>query len=203
MEITELANVAQSLVAKSKGILAADESDRTIKKRFDTIGVESTPDNRRAYREMLFATPGIEAWLSGVILFDKTLRQSSHDNIPFPKLLADKGILPGIKVDKGTVPLPGSPDETITEGLDGLAERLAEYRSLGAKFAKWRAVISIKDDKLPTPAAIDANAEALESPGGTGLEAFMSLLSKNIKSTPLNLIDLLLHEMEEGRFLIF
>lgn len=161
MEITELANIAQALVVKSKGILAADESDRTIKKRFDGVGVESTAENRRAYRELLFTTPGIEQFLSGVILFDETLRQSSHDNTPFPQLLADKAILPGIKVDKGTVPLPDSPEETTTEGLDGLPERLAEYYNLGAKFAKWRAVITIKDDKLPTQAALDANADVL------------------------------------------
>ena len=161
METTKLQNIAQALVARSKGILAADESDRTIKKRFDGIGVESTIDNRRSYREMLFTTPGIEAFLSGVILFDETFRQSSQAGIPFYKLLADKGILPGIKVDKGTVPLPDSPDETITAGLDGLSERLAEYYNLGAKFAKWRAVITIKDDKLPTLAALEANADIM------------------------------------------
>src|SRR3979490_3297414 len=143
MTKTDLEGTAQALVAEGKGILAADESDGTIKKRFDSIGVESTEDNRRAYRELLFTTEGIEDYISGVILYDETLRQSASDGTPFPKLLADRGIIPGIKVDKGAKPLAGAPGETVTEGLDGLRERLAEYYELGARFTKWRAVISI------------------------------------------------------------
>src|SRR3954447_19753849 len=135
----ELAETAKALVAEGKGILAADESDGTIKKRFDSIGVESTEDNRRAYREMLFTTGGAEEFISGVILFDETIRQSGSDGTPFPKLLESRGIIPGIKVDKGAKALPLSDGETITEGLDGLRGRLEEYRGLGARFAKWRA----------------------------------------------------------------
>lgn len=138
-----LTDTAKALVAKGKGILAADESSPTIKKRFDTISVESTPENRQFYRELLFTTPGIEEFVSGVILFDETLRQTAADGTPFPKLLADRGIIPGIKVDKGLTPIPGTDGEKATQGLDGLAGRLAEYRELGAGFAKWRAVLSI------------------------------------------------------------
>src|ERR687885_1265672 len=140
---TELHETAKALVAEGKGILAADESDGTIKKRFDSINVESTEDNRRAYRELLFTTDGVEEYISGVILFDETIRQSASDGTPFPKLLESKGIIPGIKVDKGAKPLALAEGETITEGLDGLRDRLAEYRELGARFTKWRAVISI------------------------------------------------------------
>src|SRR3954452_13110212 len=136
---TELHETAKALVAEGKGILAADESDGTIKKRFDSIGVESSEDNRRAYRELLFTADGVEDYISGVILFDETLRQSSSDGTPFAKLLESKGIIPGIKVDKGAKPLALASDETITEGLDGLRARLEEYRGLGARFAKWRA----------------------------------------------------------------
>src|SRR5438046_8534486 len=132
---TELHETAKALVTEGKGILAADESDGTIKKRFDSIGAESTEENRRAYREMLFTTEGAEEYISGVILFDETIRQSAADGTPFPKLLESKGIIPGIKVDKGAKPLALAEDETITEGLDGLRDRLAEYRELGAKFA--------------------------------------------------------------------
>src|ERR1051326_5018469 len=144
---TELHETAKALVAEDKGILAADESDGTIKKRFDSIGVESTEDNRRAYRELLFAADGAEEYISGVILFDETIRQSAADGTPFPKLLESKGVIPGIKVDKGAKPLARAPDETITEGLDGLRGRLEEYRELGARFAKWRATYSIASDK--------------------------------------------------------
>jgi fructose-bisphosphate aldolase, class I len=155
-----LEETARALVAEGRGILAADESDGTIKKRFDSIGVESTEDNRRAYRELLFATEGAEEYISGVILFDETIRQSAADGTPFPKLLESKGVIPGIKVDKGAKPLALSDDETVTEGLDGLRERLAEYRELGARFAKWRATYSISADK-PSEYCVWTNAHAL------------------------------------------
>ena len=157
---TELHETAKALVAEGKGILAADESDRTIKKRFDSIGVESTEDNRRAYRELLFTADGAEEYISGVILFDETIRQSSSDGTPFPKLLADRGIIPGIKVDKGTKPLALASDETITEGLDGLRERLQEYYEFGARFTKWRATYSVGDG-VPSEYAVWTNAHAL------------------------------------------
>ena len=158
--MTELETTARALVAEGKGILAADESDGTIKKRFDSIDVESTEDNRRAYRELLFTTDGIEEFISGVILFDETIRQSSSDGTPFPKLLESKGIIPGIKVDKGAKPLALASDETITEGLDGLRARLEEYRGLGARFAKWRATYSVASDK-PSEYCVWTNAHAL------------------------------------------
>ena len=145
MATNELHETARALVADNKGILAADESSGTIKKRFDSIELESTEESRRAYRDMLFTTPGLEDFVSGVILYDETLRQASADGTPFAKLLADKGIIPGIKVDTGAKDLAGAPGEKVTEGLDGLRERLEEYRSLGARFAKWRAVITIGD----------------------------------------------------------
>jgi fructose-bisphosphate aldolase, class I len=148
------------MVAPGKGILAADESSGTITKRFEAIGVDSTFDSRRDYRQMLLTTPGLEEFVSGVILYDETLRQSSTDGVPFPKLLEGLGILPGIKVDTGAKPLPFSPEEKITEGLDGLPDRVKEYVSLGAKFAKWRAVITIGDG-IPTDYCIEANAHAL------------------------------------------
>jgi fructose-bisphosphate aldolase class I len=158
--MTELESTARALVAEGKGILAADESDGTIKKRFDSIGVESTEETRRAYRELLFTTQGIEEYISGVILFDETIRQSSADGTPFPKLLEAKGIIPGIKVDLGATPLALAPGETITEGLDGLRTRLEEYRGLGARFAKWRATYSIATDK-PSEYCVWTNAHAL------------------------------------------
>jgi fructose-bisphosphate aldolase, class I len=160
MNIGELNATARALVAKNRGILAADESSGTIKKRFDSIKLESTEENRRAYREMLFTAPGAQQYISGVILYDETLRQKTKDGVAFPAYLAKSGMLPGIKVDLGAKPLPGFPGETMTEGLDGLRERLAEYYKLGAKFAKWRAVINI-DSGVPTRYAIDANAEGL------------------------------------------
>jgi fructose-bisphosphate aldolase class I len=160
MNIGELNATARALVAKHKGILAADESGSTIKKRFDTIKLDSTEENRRAYREMLFTANGAQTYISGVILYDETLRQKTKDGVPFPVYLAKAGMLPGIKVDLGAKPLAGFHGETITEGLDGLRERFAEYHKLGAKFAKWRAVINI-DSGIPTRYAIDANAEAL------------------------------------------
>jgi fructose-bisphosphate aldolase class I len=157
---SELASVARALVAPGKGILAADESTGSIKRRFDSIGAESTSETRRAYRGLLFTTKGAEQYISGVILFDETLRQSTNDGVPFPKVLADKGVIPGIKVDTGAKALPFFPGETITEGLDGLRERLAEYVKLGAKFAKWRAVIDVGEG-IPSWTAIEANSHAL------------------------------------------
>jgi fructose-bisphosphate aldolase class I len=160
MDVEQLHETAKALVAEAKGILAADESDGTIKKRFDSIGLESTEENRRAYRDLLFTTEGAEDYISGVILFDETIRQSSADGTPFPKLLETKGIIPGIKVDKGAKPLALTDDETITEGLDGLRDRLNEYRELGARFAKWRATYSIDADK-PSEYCVWTNAHAL------------------------------------------
>lgn len=156
----ELELTARALVAPGKGILAADESDGTIKKRFDSIDVESTEDNRRAYRELLFTTEGVEDYISGVILYDETIRQQSSDGTPFPELLASKGVIPGIKVDLGAKPLALTDGETITEGLDGLRGRLEEYRALGARFAKWRATYSI-GDHLPSEYCVWTNAHAL------------------------------------------
>ena len=153
-------STATALVAPGKGILAADESTGTIKKRLDSIGVENTESNRQAYRQMLFTTPGLGDHISGVILFDETIRQSTLDGVPFVKVLEAAGPIPGIKVDTGAKPLAGFPNETVTEGLDGLRERLAEYRELGARFAKWRATIIIGDG-TPTSFAIDANAHAM------------------------------------------
>ena len=160
MKTHELEAIAQALVPAGKGILAADEGDATIKRRFDSINVECTEANRRAYREMLFTTPGTEEFISGVILFEETLRQTTQGGTPFPELLANKGIISGIKADTGPKDLAGFPGETVTEGLDGLRERLTEYRELGAKFGKWRAVINVGDG-LPTQSGIDANAHAL------------------------------------------
>jgi fructose-bisphosphate aldolase class I len=160
MDEQKLHETAQAIVAEGKGILAADESDSTIKKRFDSIEVESTEENRQAYRELLFTTEGVEEYISGVILFDETIRQSSSDGTPFPKLLESKGVIPGIKVDKGAQPLALAEGETVTEGLDGLRGRLDEYRELGAGFAKWRAVISIGQG-IPSEYCLWTNAHAL------------------------------------------
>ncbi len=157
---TELHENAKALVAEGKGILAADESTSTIKKRFDSIDLESTEDTRRAYRELLFTTPGVEEYISGVILYDETIRQSASDGTPFPKLLAHHGIIPGIKVDLGAKPLALAEGETITEGLDGLRERFAEYYELGARFSKWRATYSI-DAERPSEYCVWTNAHAL------------------------------------------
>jgi len=160
MNPSELARIAGAMVAKGKGILAADESTGTIKKRFDSIRLDSTEEHRRSYRELLFTAPGAAECVSGVILYDETIRQKTKDGTPFPQYLSRQGIIPGIKVDSGAKPLAGFPGETITEGLDGLRERLIEYRSLGARFAKWRAVIDIGEG-IPTSFAIAANAQAL------------------------------------------
>jgi fructose-bisphosphate aldolase class I len=161
MNLAELNKVAEAMVAPGRGILAADESSGTIKKRFDAIGVENTEDNRRDYREMMFRTnEAMTKYVSGVILFDETIRQKAKDGTPLTKLITDAGSLPGIKVDKGAKALPFCPGETVTEGLDGLRERLVEYRNLGAKFAKWRAVIDIGAG-MPSFTCIRANAHAL------------------------------------------
>jgi len=151
---------ARALVAPGKGILAADESHPTIEKRFHSIGLRSTEAHRQTYRNLLFTTPGLEAHISGVILFDETIRQAGDDGTPFPTLLAARGIIPGIKVDRGTTPLAGSPGEKVTEGLDGLRERLTEYRELGARFTKWRAVIGIGAG-VPTDHGLRVHAHAL------------------------------------------
>lgn len=161
-----LHETALAMVAEGRGILAADESTGTIKKRFDKIGVDNIEPNRQAYRDMLFTTPGFEQYTSGVILYEETLFQKGLDGTPFPELLAAKGVIPGIKVDAGAKPLAGGgPEETVTEGLDGLRERLAKYKAAGARFAKWRAVIAISDDEAedatPTDYAIHVNAHAL------------------------------------------
>jgi fructose-bisphosphate aldolase class I len=151
---------ARELVAPGKGILAADESSGTIKKRFDQIGVESTEDNRRAYRQLLFTTPGLGDHISGAILFDETIRQAADDGTQLPELLEKAGVIPGIKVDTGAKALAGFPGETVTEGLDGLRERLAEYAGLGARFAKWRATYFVGEE-LPTEFAVLANGHAM------------------------------------------
>jgi fructose-bisphosphate aldolase class I len=165
MNLAELNEVAEAMVARGQGILAADESSGTIKKRFDAIGVESTSDSRRDYREMLFrTTDAMSKYISGVILYDETIRQNAKDGTPLVKLIEKAGSIPGIKVDKGTKPLPFCPGEVVTEGLDGLRERLVEYRGLGAKFAKWRAVIDIgngPNGPIPSYTCIRTNTHAL------------------------------------------
>ncbi len=159
MDIATLKQTALAMVASGKGILAADESSKTIQKRFDKIGIQSTPDTNIAYRKMLFSADGVEDYVSGVILYDETIRQNI-DGVSVPKYLENKGILPGIKVDKGALDLANFPEEKVTEGLDGLRARLTEYKELGAKFAKWRAVITIGSG-IPTDLCIEANAEVL------------------------------------------
>ena len=160
MSIEDLESVAQAMVAPGKGIIAIDESNTTIAKRFQGVGIENTEENRRAYRELLLTTPGLSEHISGAILFDETIRQSTKDGVPFTQVMKKNGIIPGIKVDKGTQPLAGFPGDVVTEGLDGLRERLQEYAKLGAQFAKWRAVINITDEN-PSSTAIEANAHAL------------------------------------------
>ncbi|HET6629768.1 MAG TPA: class I fructose-bisphosphate aldolase [Woeseiaceae bacterium] len=160
MNVNDLNAVAKAMVGNGKGILAADESSGTIKKRFDTIDTESTEENRRRYREMLFTAPGVADYIGGVILYDETIRQKTADGVPFPQYLNDLGMIAGIKVDKGAKPLALFPGELITEGLDGLRERFKEYAAMGAKFSKWRAVINIGDG-IPTDFCLDANAHAL------------------------------------------
>src|ERR671911_302267 len=160
MDVRKLEETARELVAPGKGILAADESFGTIGKRFEAVGIESSEESRRAYREMLFTTDGIGEFLSGVILFDETIRQKTSDGTPMPQALEDAGVIPGIKVDKSTVDLPLSEGEKYTQGLDGLGDRLGEYNELGARFTKWRAVITIGEG-IPTESCVGANAEAL------------------------------------------
>ena len=155
-----LRQTVADLVAPTRGILAADESTRTIKRRFDSIGVESTEEHRRAYRSLLLTTPGIGDYICGVILFEETLGQTDGEGTPLPQVAANAGVVPGVKVDTGTVPLPGAPGDLVTEGLDGLAGRLEGYKEQGARFAKWREVYTITDD-LPSPLAVSANAEVL------------------------------------------
>jgi len=156
----DLENITAMLVASGKGILAADETVPTLTKRFDTLGIQSTEDSRRTYRDMLFTAAGIEEFISGAIMYDETIRQRSSGGTPLPQVLASHGIVPGIKVDTGAKPLAGSPGQTVTEGLDGLRDRLAAYRDMGARFAKWRAVFRITD-ALPSRACVIANAHAL------------------------------------------
>ncbi len=160
MSIADLEKIAQKMVAPGKGILAADESSGTIKKRFDAIGVESTETSRRDYRELMFRTPAMKEFVSGVILYDETIWQDAADGTPLVKIIADTGAVPGIKVDEGTEALPGSPKELITKGLDGLSKRLPKYFERGARFAKWRAVIDIGAG-IPTHNCVHANAHAL------------------------------------------
>ena len=160
MSIDLLAETAQAMVAAGKGIIAIDESNNTIKKRFDGVGIECTEENRRGYRELLLTTPKLSDYISGAILYDETLRQKTRDGVPFAEVMRQNGIIPGIKVDKGPQPLAGFPGEVCTEGLDGLRDRLKEYAQLGARFAKWRAVISIGDD-IPSGTCIEANSHAL------------------------------------------
>jgi fructose-bisphosphate aldolase class I len=160
MDKALLSKTAAAMVARGKGVLAADESSGTCEKRFKSVGVECTEENRRTYRGLLFTTPGAEQYISGVILFDETMRQKTNDGVPFPDYLARKGILPGIKVDKGAMDLALCPGEKVTEGLDGLRPRLAEYFKLGARFAKWRAVITI-GEAIPSHTCLYANAHAL------------------------------------------
>jgi len=158
--VTELEDIAQALVAPGKGILAIDESSSTIKKRFDAVKIDCTEENRRAYRDLLLTAKGLNEHVSGAILYDETIRQSTKAGKAFTQVMLDAGILPGIKVDKGTQSLAGFPGEMVTEGLDGLRDRLKEYARLGAKFAKWRAVITISDD-IPSSTCIESNAHAL------------------------------------------
>ncbi len=160
MDTSAMESTARALAAAGKGILAADESTGTIEKRFKNVGIANTEENRRAYRELLFTTSGVEQFISGVILYDETIRQRIKDGLSMPEALSKRGIIPGIRVDKGAKDLALFPGEKITEGLDGLRERLAEYRKLGARFTKWRAVIGIGQG-IPTRASIRANAEAL------------------------------------------
>lgn len=158
--VQELEATAREILADGKGLLAADESTGTMTKRLEGVGVESTEQTRRRFRELMFTTPDVERWLGGVILYDETIRQDTSDGVPMAQHLVGRGIVPGIKVDRGAKPLALSPDEKVTEGLDGLRERFEEYRELGARFAKWRAVIEVGDE-IPSRYALEANAHAM------------------------------------------
>lgn len=160
MSVEQLEKTARAMVAPGKGIIAIDESTNTIRKRFESVGIENTEANRRAYREMLLTTPNLAEYISGAILFDETLRQTTESGMPFAEVMRTAGIIPGIKVDRGAHPLAAFPGERVTEGLDGLRERLEEYVDMGARFAKWRAVITIGED-IPSGTCIEANAHAL------------------------------------------
>ncbi len=170
MNREQLASTAQALVAPGKGILAADESSKTIQNRFDSIGLKATEDNRRSYRELLFRTAGMEEFISGVILYDETIRQSAADGTPLPQILSDRGVIPGIKSDGGVVDLSGFPGEKVTGGLDGLADRLVEWGQLGARFSKWRATIAI-GEAIPSAFCMRANAHALARNAALSQEA--------------------------------
>jgi fructose-bisphosphate aldolase, class I len=169
-ESQTLHTTACEMVAEGKGLLAADESNATMTKRLEGVGAESTSDTRKSFRELLFTTPGSEEHISGAIMYDETIRQEASDGTPFPQLLADRGVIPGIKVDTGAKPLAGAEGEKVTEGLDGLRERFEEYRELGARFAKWRAVITIGDG-LPSDYCLSVNAHALARYGALAQEA--------------------------------
>ena len=176
MSIDQLAETARAMVAAGKGIIAIDESNNTIKKRFDGVGIECTEENRRAYRELLLTTPKLGDYISGAILYDETLRQKTKAGVPFAEVMRKAGIIPGIKVDKGPVALAGFPGEVVTEGLDGLRDRLKEYAQLGARFAKWRAVITIGED-APSGTCIEANSHALARYAALCQEAGIVFLS--------------------------
>jgi fructose-bisphosphate aldolase class I len=156
----ELKNTARAMVAEGKGILAMDESNGTCNRRFDKLGIATTEENRRAYRELILTTPNLSNYISGAILYDETIRQSTREGVPFVKVMTDAGMIPGIKVDTGAKDLAGHPGEKVTEGLDGLRDRIAEYYEMGARFAKWRAVITIGDG-IPSYGCLEANAHAL------------------------------------------
>ncbi|MCH8013138.1 MAG: fructose-bisphosphate aldolase class I [Candidatus Marinimicrobia bacterium] len=202
--VEELKRVANAIVAAGKGILAADESTGTIKKRFDSIGAESSEQNRNIYRDMLFTTEGMENFISGVIMFDETLRQSTVKNgIPFPEYLSSKGVLPGIKVDKGAKLLAGQEGEKVTEGLDGLRDRLKEYYDIGAKFAKWRAVITIGEG-IPSRACIEANAHALARYAALCQEAgIVPIVEPEVLMDGDHTIDTCFEETEETLEIVF
>ncbi len=205
MSATDLAAVAQAMVARGRGVLAADESNATITKRFGALDIESTAENRRAYRDALLSTPGIEEYISGVILYDETIRQSSADGKTFPEMLKARGILPGIKVDTGSKPLANNNDEQVTEGLDGLRERIAEYVGLGAKFAKWRAVIIIDEERgSPSDYAIHCNAHALARYGALCQEGgLVPIIEPEVLMDGANDIDLCMEVTERVQRRVF
>ena len=203
MNTARLEETARALVADGKGILAADESSPTIKKRFDSINAESTEETRRDYRTMLFTTPGVGQYISGVILFDETIRQTSSEGTPLVRILDDAGIIPGIKVDKGAKALAGHPDEKVTEGLDGLRDRLAEYAGLGARFTKWRAVYQIAED-IPGPACVTTNAHALARYAALAQEAgLVPIVEPEVLMDGTHTIDLCDEVTEEVLYAVF